>query len=236
MKPTRSLPSSWFGGQPRERRMALASIAVLLLLLGAIVLYQQVQAPGERLPEVPIPVEEPPITAGGPPGVSSAGTADSPASETRQGAETHTPAPDSAPPVPEAPPERLSAPLAGRPEILKTYRSLDEAYGDFRFYTGIAFAADPGQSVLAAATGVVEAIEQDPAEGMTLVVSHSGEMTTRYAGLGKVLVAEGATVEAGSIIGQTGEPGLARTEMGPHLAFEVWLRNEPVDPTTYLSN
>lgn len=234
MKPTRSLPSSWFGGLPRERRSALASLVVLLMLLGAIVLYQRFQAPEEPPREVPVPVVEPPFTAGASPGVSSAGTTGSPASETWQGAETQTSPPAPAPRLPEAPPARLAVPLAGRPEILKTYRSLDEAYGDFRFYTAIAYVVDPGQSVLAAAKGTVEVIETDPAEGTSVVLYHGGQMTTRYTGLGKILVAEGATVEAGSIIGQTGEPGLARTKMGPHLAFEVRLNNEPVDPTTYL--
>ncbi|MFZ5827447.1 MAG: peptidoglycan DD-metalloendopeptidase family protein [Bacillota bacterium] len=234
MKPTRSLPGSWFGGLPKERRVALASLAVLLVLLGAVVLYEQSGRTADPPREWRVPVEEPAPRADASPEVSSAGAPGLRPADTQSGAET--PAPASAPSQPEAPPERLSAPLPGQPEILKAYHSVDEAYGDSRLYTGIAYKAAPGQSVLAAARGTVQAVENDPLEGTTVVLSHGGELTTRYTGMGKVLVAEGASVETGSIIGQTGEPGMARTEMGPHLAFAVWLSDEPVDPATYLSD
>lgn len=223
--------------------MALVSVAVLLLLLGAIVLYQQLQMPAEPPSKGPIPVEQPPMTAESTPnpvtGVSSApGTqvAES-QSDTGAAAPPEDPAaPPEDPAAPQAPPDFLTAPLAGNPIVVKTYHSLDQAYGDFRLYPAIAYATEPGRSVLAPAPGTVAAIDEDPAEGLTLVLAHGGGLTTRYSGLGKVLVTEGEQVESGAIIAQTGQPGPARDELGPHLAFQVRLGNTPVDPTTYLQD
>lgn len=204
--------------------MALVSIAVLLALLGALVLSRQYLVPAD--PSRPTePAEAPPVTAGpatqAPPAAAPGG------STSAEGTESPPSAPDTTP-------LRLSLPLAGTVAVVKPYESIDQAYGDFRHYHGIAYATAPGHSVLAAAEGVVEWIENDPADGLTLTVRHSDSLRTRYAGLGKVLVKEGQRVEAGSVIAQTGAPSLARAEMGPHLAFQVWRDGEPIDPTILL--
>ncbi|MFZ5815836.1 MAG: peptidoglycan DD-metalloendopeptidase family protein [Bacillota bacterium] len=230
MKPARGLSHSWLQNLPRERRMALLSAALLLLLLGAIVLYQQLRTPADPAPptpteQIPLSVEQappPPTTPAVQPAPSGT-TLEPPASAPPQEAEPPAPA-------------HLVHPLAGEPRMIKTYGSLDEAYGDFRLYTALAYQGQPGQAVLAAAGGQVAAVEQNPMEGLTLVLEHGGGMTTHYTGLGKVLVTEGARVEGGSIVAQVGAPGAARKEMGPHLAFQVRIDDSPVDPAAYLAN
>lgn len=218
MKPTRSQPQTWLGSLSRQRRMALVSIAVLLALLGAIVLYQRFQMP--LAPARPIePIELPPTSAGGDPTAV-------PAAQEEQPQEVAA--------SPEEPPQWLSHPVPGQAPVLKLYGSIDDAYGDFREYSAIAYDISPGQPVLAAAKGVVGLIENDPADGLVLEIRHGEQLTTRYGGLGKVLVAEGDRVESGHVIAETGAPTAARAGMGPHLAFEVWRNGSPIDPAIML--
>lgn len=208
---------------PRERRLALLSTLILLALLGGILFYQQQM------------MDAPPPSPLGEAGQGRLVNQAPPPDETAE-------APEAAAPVAEAKPEppvrptHLALPLAGEPLIVKPYASLDEIYGDFRYYTAMAYEAEPGQRVLAAAKGQVVAIERDPIEGTVLVLDHGGGMTTRYAGLSKVLVAKGAEVAAGAVIGEAGEAVPARAELGPHLAFSVWLDGEPTDPTELLED
>lgn len=234
MKPTRSLPDAWLGRLPRERRLVLASIAILLLLLGAILIYQRepmvVEPPGE-----PVPVEEPPLKA-----EASGALSEQPAANPGQPSSSASsapaePSPEAAAEVVAAAPEHLTLPLVGKLEIRKLYGSVDETYGDFRLYTAMAYAAQPGQPVLAAAGGTVVAVDEDPVDGLTVLLEHGGGMRTRYAGLGKILVSPGAKVESGAIIGQAGQPPAFRAEMGPHLSFTVLLDDVPLDPRVYLS-
>lgn len=224
MKPTRGLPDAWFGSIPRERRMALVSIAVLLALLGAIVLYQQYQVPLTPL-EQPEPQEAPPAAA-------SPAEPASPAAAPQ--AAPPSPAAQPAASTPDPTPTRLSSPLTGKAEVVKLYESMDEAYGDLRHYHGIAYATAPGHSVMAAADGVIEMVENDPADGLTVTIRHSPSLSTRYSSLGEVLVKEGQQVEEGTVIAETGEPTEARAAMGPHLAFQVWRDGEPIDPAVML--
>jgi murein DD-endopeptidase MepM/ murein hydrolase activator NlpD len=54
-------------------------------------------------------------------------------------------------------------------------------------------------------------------------------VTTLYAHLAKILVAQGRRVAGGELIGLVGQTGEAT---GPHLHFEVRVRDAAVDPAT----
>jgi murein DD-endopeptidase MepM/ murein hydrolase activator NlpD len=69
---------------------------------------------------------------------------------------------------------------------------------------------------------------------MQIWVDHGGGMTTRYAGLATTLVAEGAPVKVGQVIGEVGPPTELRSKAGPHLTFSVTLNGATVDPNLYL--
>jgi murein DD-endopeptidase MepM/ murein hydrolase activator NlpD len=65
--------------------------------------------------------------------------------------------------------------------------------------------------------------------GNLVVVRHTSGVTTLYAHLSKILVTSGRRVTGGAVVGLVGQTGDAT---GPHLHFEVRLRDAAVDPAT----
>jgi len=212
LKPTRGLPNSWLSHMPRERRVALGSLAFLVVLLGSLIAYQRfadttpdaiepLVAPGVQAPTVPDGVQAPQ-------GQGEVATAQTAAA---------------------APPQQLARPLAGKHKVIRNYGYMYSGlFGDYRIHPGFDYAATAGESVLAAAAGKVSRIDDDPAEGRYVELDHGNGLVTRYAGLGELKVGLNAAVQAGTVIGQI-SPGEA-----PYLHFEVSLNGSPVDPAPYL--
>jgi murein DD-endopeptidase MepM/ murein hydrolase activator NlpD len=98
-----------------------------------------------------------------------------------------------------------------------------------RFHTGIDYPAPIGTPVVSAADGTV--IEAGPADdyGKLVVIQHASGVTTLYAHLSRILVAQGRRVTRGGLVGLVGRTGDAT---GPHLHFEVRVRDAAVDPAT----
>ena len=97
-------------------------------------------------------------------------------------------------------------------------------------------AAEAGTSVLAASSGTVISVEEDPLMGTTVVIEHDGGYQTTYSNLqAEPSVAEGDTVSAGQIIGTVGDTAAAEAAQGPHLHFSVTCDGEPVDPQSFLN-
>jgi murein DD-endopeptidase MepM/ murein hydrolase activator NlpD len=71
----------------------------------------------------------------------------------------------------------------------------------------------------------------DDGYGRLVVVQHRLGMTSWYAHLSRFGVRRGECVVAGSRIGRVGATGRAT---GPHLHFELRLRDAAVDPLTGL--
>lgn len=209
LKPTRGLSTTRLSQLPKERRLALGSLAFLVVLLGSLTLYQRFAvpkasepSPGVRAPAVP--QEEAPGDA----------------SEVAGKPDVSTVAP---------PPQQLMKPLSGRHQTVQAYgMAYSELFGDYRLHSGIDYAAAVGESVLAAGTGKVTRIDDDPVEGRVVELDHGGGMFTRYGGLGEIKVGLNATVQAGTVIGQ-----VAAGET-THLHFEVLVSGAPVDPAPYV--
>lgn len=209
--------------------MALAATVLLFVLLGGMAMYQQFSLRQQAAPSAPSAVDQLPAgTATAPPDALTTDAAE--AAAPQPGA---TPAPEPEPGAQR--PERLARPIAAGSATLKAYGSLDDAYGDYRLYGAVAYAAALEQPVAAAAGGTVVAIEDDPVEGTTLVLDHGGGMLSRYAGLGEVLVDLDAEVAEGETIAKVGPPSPLRAEFGSHLSFSVWVDGEAVDPDLYLA-
>jgi len=119
-------------------------------------------------------------------------------------------------------------PVAGAPIVgCYCYRT----YPDVEFHPGVDLGADYGDTVRAAAAGVVVANGYDGGYGIKIVIDHGNGYHTWYAHLSRVLVAVGTHVYKGERIGLVGATGFAT---GPHLHYQIMHDGSPVDPTPFL--
>ena len=104
-------------------------------------------------------------------------------------------------------------------------------------HKGQDFPAKIGTPILAAEDGKVTRVEHlgDKSYGSFVVIDHGGGITTLYAHMyeHQVKVKEGQKVKRGQQIGEIGNNGRST---GPHLHFEVRVKNHPVDPRPYLKS
>jgi peptidoglycan hydrolase-like protein with peptidoglycan-binding domain len=96
-----------------------------------------------------------------------------------------------------------------------------------RFHTGIDIPANRGAPVAAARTGRVVFADRAGGFGLLVVIAHGSGVRTFYAHLSRITVDVGEHVAAGARIGRVGSTGHSS---GPHLHFEVRVRNAAVDP------
>jgi murein DD-endopeptidase MepM/ murein hydrolase activator NlpD len=89
-----------------------------------------------------------------------------------------------------------------------------------------------GSKVQVTGDGVVSKVEYDSTYGWVIDVTHTHNITTRYAHLSKVLVKEGRRVRRGDLIARSGSTGRST---GPHLHYEVRLRGLPKNPMPFLA-
>ncbi len=108
----------------------------------------------------------------------------------------------------------------------------DPINGRAALHTGLDFPAEVGTPILAAAGGIVIAVEWHPEYGHVLEIDHSNGLTTRYAHCSDIAVPLGALVKRGQRVARVGNSG--RTT-GAHLHFEVLLDGAPQDPARFLA-
>jgi len=105
----------------------------------------------------------------------------------------------------------------------------DPITGHQKFHNGVDIAAAYGSHVQAAGAGRVVFAGVQGSYGQTILIDHGGGRQTRYAHLSEPLVQAGDHVQAGQVVGRTGNSGRST---GPHLHFEVLVNGTPVDPQT----
>ena len=106
---------------------------------------------------------------------------------------------------------------------------------DWRVHDGMDIAAAAGAPVCAAADGTVYTVYEDETMGMTVVISHGNDYTTKYASLAEdVAVSAGQAVTAGQTIGYVGNTALLESAVGDHVHFSVSCGGALVDPATFL--
>ncbi len=109
---------------------------------------------------------------------------------------------------------------------------IDPITGRSTFHTGVDIIATQGTPVMAAAGGVVAAVEFHPEYGNIVDIDHDNGLTSRYAHLLKGSVKVGDVVMKGQLIAQVGNTG--RTT-GPHLHFEVREKGVPLNPNKFFA-
>ena len=99
-------------------------------------------------------------------------------------------------------------------------------------HMGLDLDGETGDTVYAAARGVVELVDEFLLAGNIVYLNHGAGLVTGYFHLSEQLVAEGDTVEAGAPIGRVGATGRVT---GPHLHWVVRYGHTSVDPRSLLS-
>ena len=104
--------------------------------------------------------------------------------------------------------------------------------GYAHFHTGIDLVEPFGSPVYAADDGIVALVgSSNTGYGRYVVIAHSGGLDTLYGHLSAALVKVGQQVAQGQTIGLEGSTG---NSTGPHLHFELRIKQQPIDPTPYL--
>ena len=107
----------------------------------------------------------------------------------------------------------------------------DPFNGEGAFHAGVDISSHFGEPVRATADGVVETAGLGSGYGREVVIDHGYGMKTLYGHLSGFAVTDGQQVTRGQIIGYVGTSGRST---GPHLHYEVRIRNTPVNPHKYL--
>jgi murein DD-endopeptidase MepM/ murein hydrolase activator NlpD len=100
-------------------------------------------------------------------------------------------------------------------------------------HNGLDIATQRDTPIVSPAVGVVSYEGFDSGLGKVLKVNHGYGIQTIYGHLSKVNATVGQRVKRGSIIGYVGNTGLST---GPHLHYEVFVNNVPVNPLRYILN
>jgi len=97
------------------------------------------------------------------------------------------------------------------------------------FHSGIDIAARIGTCVHASQAGKVVFTRIRYGYGKTIIIEHKFGYRTLYGHLSYISVSRGQNVKKGQIIGLVGNSGRST---GPHLHFEIWLKNRIINPLT----
>lgn len=136
-------------------------------------------------------------------------------------------------PLPTEAPFRLEQPVSGF--LDRDFSMLQPQFfpkaNYWRLHPGIDLQAEYGTAVLACAQGSVIRVWDDAELGLCIRLQHAYGYETVYAGLSDAsYVKAGDPVSKGQTIGHLGNGVLAESDAQPHLHFEVWKGNTPVDP------
>jgi hypothetical protein len=125
--------------------------------------------------------------------------------------------------------EGVSSPVEGGQQVNSPYGPRGGG-----FHGGVDLNAPTGTTILAANSGTVTHAASDDPNGYGTWVEITGDdgVVTRYGHLSGMHVTQGNRVNAGAVIGVSGETGNAR---GAHLHFEVRQNGAAVDPMPFLA-
>jgi murein DD-endopeptidase MepM/ murein hydrolase activator NlpD len=108
---------------------------------------------------------------------------------------------------------------------------IDPFNGEGAFHRGVDISTDYGTRVVAPADGVVISAGLESGYGRLIEIQHANGIITRYGHLSAFAVGAGQRVIRGQVIGYVGMSGRST---GPHLHYEVWVHNSPVNPYKFL--
>lgn len=101
--------------------------------------------------------------------------------------------------------------------------------GYSKMHAGIDFGAPMGTPIKAAGNGVIKKSGRAGSFGNMVQISHQGEYSTLYAHMSRIAagIKPGTRVRQGQVIGYVGSTGRST---GPHLHYEIRMKDRPVNP------
>lgn len=135
-----------------------------------------------------------------------------------------------------SPQDNLSWPVDGN--VILDYSMDATVYfptlDQYKYNPAILLQSEVGETVCAAASGVVDSIVQSDETGLTVTMDIGGGYQLVYGQLQGVDYSTGAYIEKGATIGQTASPTKYYSVEGCNLYFEMLNQGIPVDPVDYL--
>ncbi len=122
----------------------------------------------------------------------------------------------------------MRTPVDGAHETSGFGMRLHPILGYSRLHQGTDFGAAWGSPIMAAAAGRVTFAGWHGGHGNYMQVLHRPGLMTAYGHMSRFAAKPGQLVAQGQVIGYVGSTGLST---GPHLHYEVWVNERPVDPT-----
>jgi murein DD-endopeptidase MepM/ murein hydrolase activator NlpD len=111
----------------------------------------------------------------------------------------------------------------------RVYRYVDGST-DTAIHAGVDYGVPTGTAVSACAPGKVVLAQFRISTGNSVIIEHLPGVYSLYYHMDKLAVAEGALVDTGSLLGESGATGLAT---GPHLHWEIRVATENTDPDAF---
>jgi murein DD-endopeptidase MepM/ murein hydrolase activator NlpD len=107
----------------------------------------------------------------------------------------------------------------------------DPFSGRRSWHKGVDFAGKQGSEIVSVAAGVVTQAEERYGYGELVEINHGNGYKTRYGHNSELKVKLGDVVKKGQTIALMGSTGRST---GPHVHFEVYKNDRPVDPASYI--
>ena len=101
-----------------------------------------------------------------------------------------------------------------------------------QIHRGVDIVARINTSVKSGGDGTVSFAGTSSLWGKNVIIDHGFNVFSQYGHLNKIAVKEGQIVKKGDIIGALGVTG--RTT-GPHLHYQIWVNNTPLDPFLFIA-
>ncbi len=102
-----------------------------------------------------------------------------------------------------------------------------------KHHYAVDIALKKGLPVKSIAKGRVIFADWSPDTGNTIIVKHPNDVISIYKHNQKLLRQTGDLVQQGEVIALSGNTGEKTT--GPHLHFELWIKDIPVDPVDFIN-
>lgn len=127
-----------------------------------------------------------------------------------------------------AAPGNFAYPLHGKLRVTSPY-GVNRA-GHKSAHTGVDWGEPAGTPIYAPADATVRSALFDKIYGNQTILDYGGGRSNMFGHQSKFAVKPGQRVQAGQLIGYVGSTGWST---GPHLHFESWINNKPVNPLSW---